>query len=287
MPELVNFQFSPADRSVSLLGNVTNAVFTAARDTVLIGNPLDTPEYFVRQQYLDFLGREPDQGGLDFWSGQLHACGTDADCRNQRRIGISAEFFIAQEFQDSGLFIYDLYQGALGRRPAYAEFSVDRKKVVGGPSLETEKAVFALSFVQRTEFIQQYPLTLTADTFVDALLQTAQRVSGIDLSGERGNLVSLYNSGATASESRSLVLRSVAEDSGFKQTQYNSAFVLMEYFNYLGRNPDQGGYDFWLNVLNNRQPGNYRGMVCSFITSTEYQRRFSTVIPHSNAECGQ
>ena len=96
----------------------------------------------------------------------------------------------------------------------------------------------------------------------------------------------LYNSGATASESRSLVLRSVAEGSSFKQAQYNSAFVLMEYFSYLGRNPDQGGYAFWLNVLDNRAPNNYRGMVCSFITSTEYQKRFSTVIAHSNTECG-
>ena len=286
-PELVNYHFNPADRSVSLLANMTDAVFTATRDAVMVGNPLDTPEYFVRQQYLDFLGREPDQGGLDFWSGQLHACGADADCRNTRRIGVSAEFFIAREFQDSGLFIYDLYQGALGRRPAYAEYSVDRKKVVGGPGLETEKAAFALSFVERAEFIGQYPLTLTGDMFVDALLQTAQHSSGIDLSSERANLLNLYNSGATASESRSLVLRSVAEGSAFKQAQYNSAFVLMEYFNYLGRNPDQGGYDFWLNVLNNRQPGNYRGMVCSFITSREYQQRFSPVITHSNAECGQ
>jgi hypothetical protein len=66
-----------------------------------------------------------------------------------------------------------------------------------------------------------------------------------------------------------------------------AAFVLTEYFAYLHRDPDQGGYDFWLNALNNSEPGNYRGMVCSFITSTEYQHRFSAVVSHSNGECGR
>ena len=73
----------------------------------------------------------------------------------------------------------------------------------------------------------------------------------------------------------------------FAAAVYNQAFVLTEYFGYLRRDPDPAGYDFWLNVLNNREPGNYRGMVCAFITSTEYQRRFSTIVTHSNGECGQ
>jgi hypothetical protein len=77
----------------------------------------------------------------------------------------------------------------------------------------------------------------------------------------------------------------VADNSVFAQAEYNSAFVLMQYFGYLRRNPDQGGYDFWLNVLNNRVPNNYRAMVCAFITSTEYQLRFGSVVTHSNAEC--
>jgi hypothetical protein len=140
--------------------------------------------------------------------------------------------------------------------------------------------------VTRAEFNTQYPLTINDEVFVDVLLRTAQQSSGVDLSSERGNLVNLYNSGTSVTESRSLVLRSVAEGSRFKQTQYNPAFVLMEYYGYLGRNPDRTGYDFWLNVLNNGERNNYRGMVCSFITSAEYQKRFSSVVTHSNAECG-
>ena len=285
-PSRANYIFAPVNRSFSLIADRTDAVFTG----MAIGpdaNPLESPEFFVRQQYLDFLGREPDQRGLDYWSGQLRTCGSNPDCLNTRRMEVSAAFFIAQEFQDSGLFIYDLYQGALGRRPAYAEYSVDRRKVVGGPTLEAKKAAFATSFVECSEFIEQYPLTMTADVFVDALLRRAQQTSGLDLSGESSNLINLYNSASNSSESRSLVVRSVVEGSRFKQTQYNSAFVLMEYFGYLGRNPDQDGYDFWLNILNHRDTNNYRGMVCSFITSAEYQRRFSPVLTHSNSECGR
>jgi len=76
--------------------------------------------------------------------------------------------------------------------------------------------------------------------------------------------------------------------SEIKQTsQYNSAFVLMQYFGYLKRNADQGGYDFWLDIVNNREPNNYRGMVRSFLTCSEYQLRFGSMVTRSNADCAQ
>ncbi len=64
----------------------------------------------------------------------------------------------------------------------------------------------------------------------------------------------------------------------------------MEYFGYLRRDPDQGGYDFWLNVLSNKlpnDPSGYRAMVCAFITSAEYQMRFGTSITRTNRDCSQ
>jgi hypothetical protein len=83
------------------------------------------------------------------------------------------------------------------------------------------------------------------------------------------------------------VLRAVVDNSAIKDAAYNPAFVLMEYFGFLRREPDAGGYAFWLDVLNNREPGNYRSMVCAFITSAEYQQRFSPIVSHSNRDCGQ
>jgi len=285
-PNRANYSFAPMNRSFSLIADRTDAVFTG---TALppSANPLDSPEFFVRQQYLDFLGREPDQGGLSFWSAQLRDCSGDIQCVNSRRTDIAAQFYITQEFRDSGLFIHDVYQAALARRPEFSEYAVDRRSVIGGPRLETDKAAFVAAFVQRPEFISSYPTNMTAELFVDALIQSALRTSGLDLSSERTNLLALYGDGTNTTNSRSLVLRSVAENTAFQQTQYNRAFVLMEYYGYLGRNPDARGYQFWLDVLNNGDRNNYRGMVCSFITSAEYQRRFSSVVTRNNAECSQ
>ncbi|OLE55065.1 MAG: hypothetical protein AUG51_05385 [Acidobacteria bacterium 13_1_20CM_3_53_8] len=100
-PSAANYTFGPADRSFSLNADKTDVTFTADA-AAQTANPLDTGLYFVRQQYLDFLGREPDQGGLDYWSNEMDRCGDDAACVNSRRIGISAAFFIEQEFQQTG-----------------------------------------------------------------------------------------------------------------------------------------------------------------------------------------
>jgi len=284
-PELVKYHFTSADRSFSLVGDKTDAVFTAAADTAFTANAIDTAEYFVRQHYLDFLGREPEAGGLRYWSEQLNQCHGDADCVRTRRIDISAAFFKSQEFQDTGSFIYRLYRGTLGRQLRYNEFSADRAQVVGGPNVEASKTAFANAFVQRAEFADKYQAHNTAPSFVDALLQTVSDTDGVDLSAERAALIERYNGGSSVTESRALVVRDLVDNVAFRNAVYNQSFVAMEYFGYLRRSPEPEGYQFWLNVLNTT--GDHRGMVCSFITSAEYQRRFSPVVTHSNAECSQ
>jgi hypothetical protein len=54
------------------VSNVTDAAFTVNADAVSVANAIDTAEYFVRQQCLDFLGHEPDQEGFEFWTAQLN-----------------------------------------------------------------------------------------------------------------------------------------------------------------------------------------------------------------------
>lgn len=95
----------------------------------------------------------------------------------------------------------------------------------------------------------------------------------------------MYNSGAGLVASRALAIIALADNTAFKQSQYDSAFVLTEYFGYLRRDPDDGGYNFWLKILNAGEANNYRGMVCVFITAREYEGRFSSVVNHTNAEC--
>jgi streptogramin lyase len=285
-PAIVNFSFSPHELSFSLLADKMDAVFTATPDAVQTANPLDTEMFFVRQHYLDFLGREPDAGGLAYWTDQFSICGDDAECVRQRRIGISAAFFIETEFQQTGSFVYRMYQAALGRQLSYAEFSSDRQLVIDGANVEASRTAFADAFVRRAEFVQMYQGATSAESFVSALLQTIRQTSGVDLSGQRDVLIAKYREGSDINQSRRLVVREVIENAAFKQAVYNPSFVLMEYFGYLRRDPDRGGYEFWLNVLNNAVPNNYRSMVCAFITSSEYQKRFSSVVTHSNRECG-
>lgn len=283
-PEFASYHFAPANRSFSLLANKTDATFTAAADVAPTANAIDSNEYFVRQQYLDFLGREPDQGGLNYWVGKLYQCSGDAGCLRTARVETSAAFFQSDEFNATASYVYRLYQGGLGRQLNYDEFAGDRQQVVGGASLDAAKTAFALAFVGRAEFVQKYQGNTTAASFVDALLQTIGESARADLTSERANLISRYNTGSSLAESRALVLRDAAQQAAFASAVYNPSFVLMEYFGYLRRGVDQSGYDFWLGVLNNGG-GNYRGMVCSFITSMEYQRRFGSVITRSNNEC--
>jgi hypothetical protein len=286
VPTRPNYSFSPAQRSFNQVGESTEASFsgTSSGDNQ---NPVDTAEYFIRQQYVDLLGREPDEGGFNYWSDRILECGADTRCVSARRRDVAAAFFIEQEFQQTGSFIYGLYKGGLGRLPTYNEFTSDRTGLVVGPQLDALKQAYAEAFVGRPEFVSKYAANTTAESFVDALLANVFQASGIDLSGQRSSLISRYNAGGTRDQSRSFTVRELTESAAFRQSEYNAGFVLTEYFGYLRRDPDQGGYDFWLNVLNNREPGNFRGMVCAFITSAEYQQRFSSIVSRSDQECGQ
>jgi hypothetical protein len=116
-------------------------------------------------------------------------------------------------------------------------------------------------------------------------MANVQQTTGVELSSQRETLLARYREGATQNESRALVLRGVAGNAVFKRAQYNGAFVLTEYFSYLRRDAESAGFEFWLNVLNTKTPGNYRGMVCSFMTAAEYQQRFSSLVTRSNREC--
>jgi hypothetical protein len=243
---------------------------------------IDDSDFFVSQQYVDFLSRVPDQGGFDYWTNEITKCAGSVDCILDRRIGVSGAFFVEPEFQQSGSYVYRFFRGALGKTPSYAEFNTDRHQVVGGANLEASKAAYAEAFTQKPEFVAKYGSITTSGGFVDALLATIKATNGVDLSSRRTDLIAAIDSpGGT----RGKAVRLAIDDSAFTSAEYNNSFVLMEYFGYLRRDPDSEGYNFWVNVLNNKEPNNYRGMICSFITSAEYQLRFGQAVTHTNQEC--
>ena len=274
-PELVNYHFSPPDRSFSLVANKTDAVFTATRGATIGGNVIDSAGFFVRQHYLDFLGREPDESGFNFWSDQILACGSDAACVERRTINVSAAYFLSIEFQETGGLVDGLYRASYGRRPMYAEFMPDTSVVAQGVivgngdwagQLASNKQAFIEAWMQRTAFRAAYD-GLTNSAYVAALISHAG-----GFNGDRDLLVSGLNQGSL---SRAAVLRAVVENEGFVNAKRNEAFVMMQYFGYLRRDPDESGYAFWLNKLSEFN-GNFERaeMVKAFIVSGEYRNRF-------------
>jgi len=150
--------------------------------------------------------------------------------------------------------------------------------------LERNKATFAEQFVQRPRFTTAYPQSMPVEEFVNRLNANA---GGFLSPAECNSLVGDLSSGL---KTRAQVLRAVAEQANesddevrpnLASAEFNRAFVLMQYFGYLRRNPndvpdvDYSGYDFWLTKLNTFN-GNFVNaeMVKAFLASGEYRRRF-------------
>jgi hypothetical protein len=274
-------------------------------------NPLDSTAFFIRQHYYDFLNRDPDPGGLGFWVGQIDgACApSDTVCLNHRRRDVSDAFFFEPEFQQTGGYVFRLYRAAFGNNqpfpnpdqgnltearkiPSYAAFIADRAKVIAGPGLANSQLALANALVQRPEFLARFPASLTGVDFVDALLNAINADSGANLFSQRIILVADLNTFG-----RGTVLYRIANDgsqqvnnTAFIDAEYRRTFVYTEYAGYLRRNSDIGGFLFWLNQVNQfplRDTGIQHTMACAFITSAEYQQRFSSVVTRSNSECGQ
>ncbi len=197
---------------------------------------------------------------------------------------MSKEFFITQEFQQTGFFVYRVRRASLGLQPTYGQYIIDKSLL--GLGNETNKTIFAEAFVQTADFLVKYPATQSGSAFIDAVIATVQAASGVDLTPRRPDLVNEYLLGATQAQSRARVIRKVIEYSEYTAAEFNPAFVLAEYFGYLRRGPDTAGYKFWLGRLNAGVGTTaQRSMVCAFITSAEYQLRFAPTATRNNVEC--
>ncbi|MDQ1729773.1 MAG: hypothetical protein QOD33_1898 [Pyrinomonadaceae bacterium] len=453
--ETVDLQLSNPTGAGVGLGSPNAATLTILDNDVVAPttNPIDDPTFFVRQHYLDFLNREPDIAGLNFWTNEITLCGANVTCRDAKRVNVSAAFFLSIEFQKTGLEAYLTHRTAFGPNGAinsnspvpilYGNFMRDTQalqnnvvigQVGADAQLEANTVAYFNEFVTRPEFVAKYPSTLTNDQYVDALLATANltpaetrlfvvnltnsqevppttpttttgaarpasfgtarlqfnsaqtamtftsTVNNLDFTGSQtadvndnllnahihagptvapgvngpvvwgffgapfndnnpnDQVVTPFSSGVggsisgkwdapegngttlaaqltniragrayvnfhttqftggeirgnipaenafrdslvaglnAATETRATVLRKIAEAEELKTREFNAAFVAMEYFGYLRRDPDVAGYNFWLNKLNAFN-GNFvtSDMVKAFISSTEYRQRF-------------
>ncbi|HEX8335101.1 MAG TPA: hypothetical protein VF621_00135 [Pyrinomonadaceae bacterium] len=258
-------------------------------------HPLDDAAFFVRQHYLDFLGREPDAEGLTFWYYDIvtNCPFIPSPCLDARRVNVSAAFFLSIEFEQTGFYVYRMHKAASGRMPRMAEFFADTRRAAGGvvvgragwqAVVEENQRRFSEEFVARDEFRERYPETMTPAQYVDALNNMIshpfrETEPGALSTDERERLVQGLSAGT---ETRASVLRKMAAHPDFVRQEFNRAFVLMQYYGYLRRNPNEGrdanwdGYDYWLGKLNTFRGDFVRAeMVKAFLDSAEYRARFA------------
>lgn len=330
-PAIGTLRFAPGETSKTFAVLVTDDAFLEAPETLdlVLSNPVgaalggpnvaalnitsnDTvngpspvreasfdTRFFVRQHYHDFLNREPDEAGLNFWANEIDSCGT-AQCKELKKINVSAAFFLSIEFQETGYLAYRMYNSAYGETTSpnvagtvpvirLQEFLPDTQQIGQGvqvgignwqEQLEANKLAYTVGFVQRQRFLAAFPLSMSAEEFVAKL---DQNTNGILSETEKSQLIALLSPAPADAQKRASVLRMIAEDSDLKQRELSRAFVLMQFYGYLRRNPDDPqdtdfrGWKFWLDKLNQFN-GNFVSaeMVNAFLLSSEYRQRFGT-----------
>jgi Tol biopolymer transport system component len=294
---LESFTITLSNPINSTLGAPASATLNITDNESVTGtNPIDQVGFFVRQHYLDFLNREPDTDGFNFWTNQINSCGADAQCIELKRINVSGAFFLSIEFQETGYLVYRAYKVAFGNLTTppgapvpivLSDFLRDTQRIGQGvqvnvgnwqQQLEANKVAYMLAFVQRPDFGSAFPAGMSPSDFVT---QLNTRAGGVLSPAEQANLISIFGGTTSDVNKRAQVLRAVAEDTDLRNAEFNKAFVLMQYFGYLRRNPNEApdtnfdGFNFWLGKLN-QFSGNFVNaeMVKAFLISGEYRQRF-------------
>lgn len=257
---------------------------------------IDDSDFFIQQQYIDFLRRFPEPAGMNFYLNILNGCHpSDIECSKFTRGALSANFFRSPEFQRKGSYVMYLYMVSIGQRPAtvaevtnpakvdrphYAEFMADLGSISvpnDDPVLTEQKKVqLTNAWMQRAEIKAKYD-GLSNAAFVQKLLDTA----GVTVS----NQTQLVNDLNTGAKTRAQVLRSIAESPQVDDKFYKQAFVTMEYFGYLRRdpescfghpNPSQCGFIFHNERFKLTADKDFleNTIVRGFIESPEYRNRF-------------
>jgi hypothetical protein len=225
-------------------------------------NPILDPSFFVSQQYRDFLDREPAGDEARGLAEQIKTCGpNDASCS---RATISLGLFHSTGFADKGSFVFRSYEAGLGRMPRFGEFKSAMSQLGTNmdPNLsEKMKDSFIDQLAQTPEFAERYK-GMSDSQYLDLLLKIAQ-VPPVQLRPALGR-----------ENTRAQVLRKIVENSEFSRKLKTRAFVALQYFSYLRRDPEGAGFDRWLDELN--KTGDFAHVTMGFIDSSEYRERFGS-----------
>jgi uncharacterized membrane protein len=218
-----------------------NAIFTSNR-------------LFVQQQYRDFLNREGESAGVQYWTDQMAFLD-----RGQ----VVERFFQSPEFQNGTAPITRLYFASFLRLPDYEGLQYWLDQFRSGRTLLS----IAEEFVVSPEFKARYGSNVTNAQFINLLyLNVLERQP--DARGLQSWIDNL-NSGWT----RGQVLLAFSESDEFRSTGYNKIFVVQLYLGMFRQIPPQAAYDDWVNRLKTGST-NYIQMINTFLNHADYHNRF-------------
>ena len=219
------------------------------KDNDVFGNA----RLFTMQQYRDFLGREGDAGGINFWVSFIGGGGT--------RAAVTESFFGSGEFQGTGAPVVRLYFAYFLRIPDYGGLTFWMNYSRAGHSL----AEISNAFAGSSEFVNRYGALSNAQ-FVDLVYQNV--LGRAADAGGKSFWLGQLNGGM----SRGQMMIGFSESAEYLSTIFSETYVTMMYVGMLKREPDTGGFNFWVNYLDTGNSG--QTLINGFLVAPEYYSRF-------------
>jgi hypothetical protein len=290
------------------LGITSQATITIQDDdstpTTGANNPYLNNNFFVRQNYLDFLNREPDVAGFTDWTNVLNNCGSQKGFLgapfNCDRAHVTNGFFGSTEHINRGYLIHRLYEIGMGRLPLYDEFMPDMAALSGfdiPPAVQQQNlSDYLQEFTSRVEFQNRFQGALLPSQAAQ-LIQMLEQAAGVTLpptattspgQPQQYGRQELINLRAAGTFTVGQTLKAFVEQQAVYDKYFERGYVTVLYFAHLRRDPSLNdpnlvGWNEWVFVFTNGgaarnrpdiAPRDIHHLIFGFIYSEEYRRRF-------------